>query len=172
MKQDPYDTHILVTHMNTPKRLYSAARDRYFEALIMENLRIVQHLDGLDVDSSDPQNVIVSASLAAQQAYFIENAESVVFRRSADGEKWKVISRYRPQYNGTIITILASNPINTREYLLSTTVEYFALMILVFPEQCLIFRGLKNILYSILRRLQMGNNIVVCKRIKNKSSIY
>jgi hypothetical protein len=59
--------------MNTPKPLYSAAGDGYFEALIMENLRIVQqkdlhkYLDWVDVDSSvdssDPQNVIVSASI-------------------------------------------------------------------------------------------------------------
>ena len=55
--------------MNTPKRLYSAAGDGYFEALIMENLRIVQqkdlhkYLDWVDVDSSDPQNVIVLASI-------------------------------------------------------------------------------------------------------------
>jgi hypothetical protein len=45
VKQDLYDTHTLVTHMNTPKRLYSAAGDGYFEALIMENLRIVQQND-------------------------------------------------------------------------------------------------------------------------------
>ena len=60
--------------------------------------------------------MIVSASLTAQQAHSIENAESFIFRRSADGEKWKVISKYRPQYNGTIITILASNPFNSGEY--------------------------------------------------------
>ena len=41
MKQDPYDTHTLVTHRNTPKRLYSVAGDGYFEALIIENLVLV-----------------------------------------------------------------------------------------------------------------------------------
>jgi hypothetical protein len=39
--------------------------------------------------------------------------------------------------------------------LLSTTVEYLALLILVFLGQCLIFRGLKNIFYNIFRRSQM-----------------
>ena len=54
--------------------------------------------------------MIVSASLTAQQAHYIENAESFLYRRSGDGEKWKVISDGLPEPRGTTITILASNP--------------------------------------------------------------
>jgi hypothetical protein len=124
MEQGPYDTHTLATHKKAPKRLYSAAGDGYFESFDYgeswnsptEGLRH-RYLHGLAVDSANPQNVIVSASLTAQKAHSIENAESLVYRRSADGEKWKVVSNGLPESKGTIITILASNPINsTREF--------------------------------------------------------
>ena len=74
------------------------------------------YLHGLAVDSSDPQNVIVSASLGAWQAHNIENANSVVYRRSADGENWTNISKGLPESKGTIITILASNAILNGEF--------------------------------------------------------
>ena len=72
------------------------------KALIMENPGIVRqkvldiHFYGLAVDSADPQTVIVSASLGAWQAHSIENANSVVYRRSADGEEWKIVSNSLP----------------------------------------------------------------------------
>ena len=65
------------------------------EAFIKENYGIVQQndlhkcLDGVAEDSTNPQNVMVSASLTAQQSHSIENGESFVFRRSAEGEKVK-----------------------------------------------------------------------------------
>ncbi|HEX6028319.1 MAG TPA: hypothetical protein VFY64_04700 [Nitrososphaeraceae archaeon] len=123
VKQGPYDTHTLATHRKTPKRLYSSAGDGYFESFDYgeswnshtEGLRH-HYLHGLAVDSSDPQNVIVSASLGAGQAHNIENAYSVVYRRSADGENWKIVSKGLPESKGTIITILASNAINSGEF--------------------------------------------------------
>lgn len=123
VKQSPYDTHTLATHKKAPKRLYSAAGDGYFESFdygeswnsTTEGLRH-HYLDGLAVDSSNPQNVIVSTSLSAQQAHYIENAESFLYRRSGDGEKWKVVSKGLPEPKGTIITILASNPFNSEEF--------------------------------------------------------
>src|ERR671913_92591 len=123
VKQGPYDTHTLATHRKTPKRLYSSAGDGYFESFDYgeswnshtEGLRH-HYLHGLAVESSDPQNVIVSASLGAGQAHNIENAYSVVYRRSADGENWKIVSKGLPESKGTIITILASNAINSGEF--------------------------------------------------------
>jgi hypothetical protein len=124
VKQGPYDTHTLATHRKMPKRLYSSAGDGYFESFdygeswnsqTTEGLRH-HYLHGLAVDSSDPQNVIVSASLGAWQAHNIENANSVLYRRSADGENWKIVSKGLPESKGTIITMLASNPNSAGEF--------------------------------------------------------
>ncbi|MGE5661833.1 MAG: WD40/YVTN/BNR-like repeat-containing protein, partial [Ignavibacteriales bacterium] len=123
VKQGPYDTHTLATHRKMPKRLYSSAGDGYFESFDYgeswnsqtEGLRH-HYLHGLAVDSSDPQNVIVSASLGAWQAHNIENANSVLYRRSADGETWKNVSKGLPESKGTIITMLASNPNSAGEF--------------------------------------------------------
>jgi photosystem II stability/assembly factor-like uncharacterized protein len=122
-KQSPYDTHTIATHKKAPKRLYSAAGDGYFESFdygeswkrYTEGLRH-PYLLGLAVDLANPQNVIISASLSAQQAHSRENADSVLYRRSADGESWKVVSKGLPESNGTIITILASNPNSNGEF--------------------------------------------------------
>jgi hypothetical protein len=123
VKQGPYDTHTLATHRKMPKRLYSSAGDGYFESFDYgeswnsQTEGLIHHyLHGLAVDSSDPQNVIVSASLGAWQAHNIENANSVLYRRSADGEIWKNISKGLPESKGTIITILASNQNNAGEF--------------------------------------------------------
>jgi hypothetical protein len=123
VKGGPYDTHTLATHRKAPKRLYSSAGDGYFESFdygeswIRQTEGLKHHyLHGLAVDSSDPQNVIVSASIGAWQAHNIENANSVVYRRSADGESWKNVSKGLPESKGTLITILASNTINSREF--------------------------------------------------------
>ena len=92
VEQGPYDTHTMATHKKAPKRIYSSAGDGYFESFDYgeswnsptEGLRH-HYLYGLAVDSGDPQTVIVSASLGAWQAHSIENANSEVYRRSADG---------------------------------------------------------------------------------------
>jgi hypothetical protein len=122
----------LATHRKAPKRLYSSAGDGYFESFDYGESWISQteglrhhYLHGLAVDSSDPQNVIVSASLSAKQAHSIENAESFVYRRSADDQKWKVVSKGLPASKGTIITILASNTINSGEFYALNNVGIF-----------------------------------------------
>jgi photosystem II stability/assembly factor-like uncharacterized protein len=117
IEEGPYDTHTLTTHPKAPKRLYSSAGDGYFESFDYgeswsrptEGLRH-HYLYGLAVDSGDPQNVIVSASLGPSSAYSIEDAESFVYRRDEDGKKWKAISKDLPEPKGTTITVLASNP--------------------------------------------------------------
>jgi hypothetical protein len=53
---------------------------------------------------------------SVQQAYYIENAESFVYRRSADSENFKVVSKDLPESKETIVTILASNPNNAEEF--------------------------------------------------------
>src|SRR5918996_2725570 len=116
VEQGPYDTHTLATHPMAPKRIYSSAGDGYFESFDygeswnrpIEGLRH-HYLYGLAVDSGDPNTVIVSASIGPGKAYYIEDAESFIYRRSDDEEKWKAISKGLPEPSGTTITILASN---------------------------------------------------------------
>lgn len=113
----PYDTHTLVTHLKAPKRLYSSAGDGYFESFdsglnwerISEGLSH-HYLYGLAVDSAEPETVIASASRGAWRAHFIDGAESVIYRKSKEDERWRVITDGFPESSGTIITILASNP--------------------------------------------------------------
>jgi photosystem II stability/assembly factor-like uncharacterized protein len=118
VEQGPYDTHTLATHPKAPRRLYSSAGDGYFESFDYggswkrptAGLRH-HYLFGLAVDSGDPNTVVVSASIGPGKAYYIEDAESFVYRRSDDdGEKWKTISKGIPEPSGTTITVLASNP--------------------------------------------------------------
>lgn len=123
VKHGPYDTHTVLTHKKAPKRLYSSAGDGYFESFDYGEswsspIAGLEHhyLHGLAVDSADPQTVIVSASSGAWQAHNIENANSVVYRRSADGENFNNVSKGLPESKGTIITILASNAINSGEF--------------------------------------------------------
>jgi hypothetical protein len=42
--------------------------------------------------------------------------QSFIYRRSANGENWKAVSKGLPESTGTLITILASNPINSGEF--------------------------------------------------------
>jgi photosystem II stability/assembly factor-like uncharacterized protein len=127
----PYDTHTLATHKKMPGRLYSAAGDGYFESYDYGQTwkRSVAGLDDYDylfsiaVDSGDPQTVVVSASQWPYKAYSLEDAESVVYRRTSssshvedadDGncndEEWKLVSNGLPKSNGTLISVLAANP--------------------------------------------------------------
>jgi hypothetical protein len=123
VKQGPYDTHTLATHRKAPKRLYSSAGDGYFESLDYgqswkkptAGLRH-HYLYGLAVDSGDPNTVIVSASLGPWKAHSVENAESMIYRKSDDSEKWMVISKNLPEPTGTITSILASNPKTSGEF--------------------------------------------------------
>ena len=117
IEQGPYDTHTLATHTMAPKRLYSSAGDGYFESFDYgeswerptAGLRH-HYLYGLAIDSGDPNTVIVSASIGPRKAYYVEDAESFVYRRSDDGENWKPSLKGLPEPSGTTITILASSP--------------------------------------------------------------
>ena len=68
-EQGPYDTHTLATHPRAPKRLYSSAGDGYFESFDygeswISPLKGLRHsyLNGLAIDSGNPEVVIVSAT--------------------------------------------------------------------------------------------------------------
>ena len=123
VEQGPYDTHTLATHPMAPKRLYSSAGDGHFESFDYgeswkrptAGLRH-HYIFGLAVDSGNPQVVIVSASVGPGKAYSIENAESFVYRRSDDAEKWKAVSNGLPEPSGTTITLLAANPKTKGEF--------------------------------------------------------
>lgn len=123
VKQGPYDTHTLATHLKAPKRLYSSAGDGYFESFDYgqtwnKPIAGLKHhyLYGLDVDSQDPQTVIVSASSGAWQAHYAEDAKTFMYRRSEDAGQWELISKGLPEPGGTMIAILAASPKNAGEF--------------------------------------------------------
>jgi hypothetical protein len=125
----PYDTHTLATHKKMPGWLYSAAGDGYFESYdygktwkrSVAGLDDYDYLFGLAVDSDDPKTVIVSASQWPYKAYSLEDAESVIYKRTLsyvgdaatsndDEEEWKLVSNGLPEPRGTLISTLAANP--------------------------------------------------------------
>jgi photosystem II stability/assembly factor-like uncharacterized protein len=119
----PYDTHTLATHKKMPGWLYSAAGDGYFESYdygqtwkrSVAGLDDYDYLFGLAVDSGDPKTVIVSASSWPYKAYSLEDADSLVYRRTvsrqdSDDEEWNIVSKGLPEPRGTLISFLAANP--------------------------------------------------------------
>src|SRR5919198_3370453 len=127
----PYDTHTLATHKNMPGRLYSAAGDGYFESYnygqnwkrLVAGLGDYDYLFSLAVDSGNSQTVIASASQWPTKAYSLEDAESVVYRKTSsspvkdtednnsnDKEGWNIVSNGLPKPTGTLISVLAANP--------------------------------------------------------------
>lgn len=124
VKDGPYDTHTLRTHLKAPKRLYNAAGDGYFESFDYgkswssprEGLEH-NYIVSLAIDSADPLSVVISASQSAMQAHVRgEEANSFVYRKSIDSHKWDNISKGLPESKGTIITMLSSNPFNGGEF--------------------------------------------------------
>ena len=57
----------------------------------------------------DPHNVVVSAANSALKAHSIKDAESYIYRRSVDGEKWNPVTSGLPEPKGTVISILDTN---------------------------------------------------------------
>jgi photosystem II stability/assembly factor-like uncharacterized protein len=124
VKGSPYDTHTLRTHLKAPKRLHVAAGDGYFESFDYgkswgsprEGLEH-DYLVSLALDSANPLSVILSASASAMQAHARGGeANSVMYRKSIDSEKWHKISNGLPEPKGTIVTMLSSNPIKGGEF--------------------------------------------------------
>ena len=125
----PYDSHTLATHRDAPKRVYSSAGDGYFESLDYgqtwnKPTKGLKHhyLYGLGVDSGDPQNIIVSASVGAGQAHYGgQDAESFIYRKSTEGGgEWNLVSKGLPEPDGTMIPIIAENPKKAGEFYLAS----------------------------------------------------
>jgi photosystem II stability/assembly factor-like uncharacterized protein len=132
VERGPYDTHTMATHKKMPGWLYSAAGDGYFESYdygqtwrrSVAGLGDYDYLFGLAVDSGNPKTVIASASQWPYKAYSIEDANSLIYKRTSssvgnahDGnaeimsdEEWKVVSNGLPEPRGTLISTLAANP--------------------------------------------------------------
>ena len=165
VEQGPYDTHTLATHPKAPKRLYSSAGDGYFESFdygdswsrSMDGLKY-GYLYGLAVDSGDPQNVIISVSTGPVSAYSVEYAESYVYRRVKDGQKWNAISKGLPGPSGTTITILAAIQKLRENSMQPTTVAYSYQLIQVFHGENLILNRRTSILYNLLGPLQLARS--------------
>lgn len=110
----PYDSHTIATHVGAPGRLYSAAGDGYFESLDggeswlrpMAGLGRHSYLYSVAVDQQDPDTIIVSASRGPWSAYSADEAESHVYRKSAD-DGWKEVENGLPEPVGTTISALA-----------------------------------------------------------------
>lgn len=115
-EQGPYDTHTLATHPRALKRLYSSAGDGYFESFDygeswispMKGLRH-SYLNGLAIDSGNPEVVIVSAAMGPGEAYSAENGESYIYRKDEDSKKWKVVSNGLPEPHGATTMLFVSN---------------------------------------------------------------
>jgi hypothetical protein len=69
------------------------------------------YLVSIAINSDDPQNRIVSAASNALKAHDRKDPESFLYRRSRDvDEKWELVIEGIPESNGTIISMLDSNP--------------------------------------------------------------
>ena len=119
VKNGPYDTHTLLSHRKAPQRLYSAAGDGYFESqdygITWKNsgrgLEDNTYLMSIAVNPNDPQNKVVSAANKAWKAHDRKDPESFLYRQSTDAdEKWELITEGIFESQGTIISILVSNP--------------------------------------------------------------
>ena len=114
VEHGPYDTHVLRRIKSTPKGLYSAAGDGYFESLdygdtwenSCEGLGHHTYLGGIAINSGDPQNMIVSAPINAWKAHSREDPESFVYRYSSGDKKWNLVTDGLLNSKGTIISIL------------------------------------------------------------------
>jgi photosystem II stability/assembly factor-like uncharacterized protein len=120
VERGPYDTHTLRTHKEAPQRLFSAAGDGYFESRDYGNTwhRFVKglgkhtYLYGLAVNTGNPQNKIVSAASSAWKSHAIQDLETFVYRYDSDqeNETWILSDDGLPEPEGTVISILESNP--------------------------------------------------------------
>jgi hypothetical protein len=101
-----------------PGQLYSAAGEGYFESYdygqswktSVAGLDDYDYVFGLAVDSANPNTVIISASRWPYQAHSLEDAESLIYRRTSPVEEWKLVSNGLPKPTGTMVSILAANP--------------------------------------------------------------
>ena len=64
---------------------------------------------GIAVDSSNPAVVIVSASSGPSRSYVADDAETFVYRKDNDGDRWKTVTDGFPKARGSTIMNFVSN---------------------------------------------------------------
>jgi photosystem II stability/assembly factor-like uncharacterized protein len=111
----PYDTHNLVASPTSPGRIYSAAGDGYFESLDYGDTwqtpdKGLEHtyLYSVAVHPKDPDTILISASDGPWSAYNASNAESYIYRKTADSN-WENILQGLAPSKGTTASFLVAN---------------------------------------------------------------
>jgi photosystem II stability/assembly factor-like uncharacterized protein len=120
----PYDTHTLLTHAQSPGRLYSAAGDGYFESddggasWRQPEAGLKHHyLWSVAVDPRDPDGVLVSAASGPRAAHRASEAESHVYRRTMP-HAWVEAVVGLPAPKGTTASVIAASPSAARVFYL------------------------------------------------------
>ena len=112
----PFDTHNLAASRRGPGRLYSSAGDGYFESndygetwnRKMRGLA-QRYMYSVTVHPSDPDTVLVSCSPGPWNAYNPANAESHIYRNTAEKESWVEMVAGLPKPEGTTASFLIPN---------------------------------------------------------------
>lgn len=109
------DTHSMATHPDAPDRAWTAAGDGYAET--QDGGETWQYpQEGLGhrycwsvvVDSDDPETVLVSSASGAYSAHTASRAETYVYRKRGDGERWERLDgRGLPMGDGVTRAVLA-----------------------------------------------------------------
>jgi photosystem II stability/assembly factor-like uncharacterized protein len=112
----PHDTHTAMTHPLAPGRIYCAAGDGYFESTDAGNswgspVDGLKHLYlvGIALDPADPDTVIVSATDGPGSAYWPQQAEACVYRKTGL-KRWELAMSGLPEAKGTTVTRFATHP--------------------------------------------------------------
>ncbi|HEY1353190.1 MAG TPA: glycosyl hydrolase [Ktedonobacteraceae bacterium] len=117
----PFDTHTLALPRSVPGCLYSAAGDGFLhagdgfarsddggETWVRPGEGLDHHyLWSVAVDSADPHTLVISAAAGPQQAHNPQQAESVIYRRSA-GSPWCMVQAGLPPARGLLASVLAA----------------------------------------------------------------
>ena len=119
----PFDTHNLAASRSGPGRLYSSAGDGYFESndygetwnRKMRGLA-QRYMYSVAVHPSDPDTVLVSCSPGPWNAYNPANAESHIYRKTAEEESWVEMVAGLPKPEGTIASFLIPNENTLEEF--------------------------------------------------------
>lgn len=121
--EGPRDAHTLAMHLRAPGRVYAAAGDGFLEegtgyaespdggdTWTKPNRGLSHHyLWGVAVDPGDPDTVLVSAARSPRMAHNPFDAESAIYRKTAD-EPWRKTEEGLPEDRGTLAPVLTTNP--------------------------------------------------------------
>ncbi|WP_436936139.1 WD40/YVTN/BNR-like repeat-containing protein [Halovenus marina] len=109
------DNHTIATHPDDPCRVYVAAGDGYAESPDCgDNWTYPDagldhgYVWGLAVDRDDPDRVVVSAASGARRAHSAATADSYVYRKTGDSDRWARAMEGLPEPEGTTRAVLAA----------------------------------------------------------------